>query len=131
MSKTTTNLGLIKPELTDAADITAMNANWDKIDEQITKLSSDASGKSKAIEATLVATSWQSNMYTWRNANIVSATQLIELLPSQSITAEQLEALQSTNIVGTSQAVGSVTFKAYGEVPTIDIPVIFIIRGDA
>ena len=131
MSKTTTNLGLIKPELTDAADITAMNANWDKIDEQITKLSSDASGKSKAIEATLVATSWQSNMYTWRNTNIVSATQLIELLPSQSITAEQLEALQSTNIVGTSQAVGSVTFKAYGEVPTIDIPVIFIIRGDA
>ena len=29
---TTTNLGLIKPELTDVADITAMNENWDKID---------------------------------------------------------------------------------------------------
>lgn len=34
MSTTTTNLGLIKPELTDAADITAMNDNWDKIDEK-------------------------------------------------------------------------------------------------
>lgn len=32
MSTTTTNLGLIKPELTDAADITAMNENWDRID---------------------------------------------------------------------------------------------------
>lgn len=32
MSTTTTNLGLIKPELTDAADITAMNPNWDKLD---------------------------------------------------------------------------------------------------
>lgn len=32
MSKTTTNLGLIKPELSDPADITALNENWDKID---------------------------------------------------------------------------------------------------
>ena len=31
----TTNLGLIKPELTDAADITAMNENWDKIDTEL------------------------------------------------------------------------------------------------
>lgn len=35
MSTTTTNLGLVKPELTDAADITAMNENWDKIDEKL------------------------------------------------------------------------------------------------
>ena len=35
MSTTTTNLGLVKPEMTDAADITAMNGNWDKIDTNI------------------------------------------------------------------------------------------------
>lgn len=35
MSTTTTNLGLVKPEMTDAADITAMNGNWDKIDANI------------------------------------------------------------------------------------------------
>ena len=35
MSTTTTNLGLIKPELTDVADITAMNQNWDIIDENL------------------------------------------------------------------------------------------------
>lgn len=29
---TTKNLGLLKPELTDPADITALNENWDKID---------------------------------------------------------------------------------------------------
>ena len=38
MSTITTNLGLIKPELTDAADITAMNENWDKIDEQLSNI---------------------------------------------------------------------------------------------
>lgn len=35
MSKMTPNLGLIKPDLTDVADITMMNSNWDKIDEEL------------------------------------------------------------------------------------------------
>jgi hypothetical protein len=35
MSTTTTNYGLIKPELTDAADITAMNENWNIIDAEL------------------------------------------------------------------------------------------------
>jgi hypothetical protein len=35
MSTTTKNYGLVKPELTDAADITAMNVNWDKIDDEL------------------------------------------------------------------------------------------------
>lgn len=37
MALKTTNFGLIKPELTDAANITAFNENWDKIDEQLLK----------------------------------------------------------------------------------------------
>lgn len=35
MSTITKNLGLIKPELTDPADITALNPNWDKLDEKL------------------------------------------------------------------------------------------------
>lgn len=38
MSKPTSNYGLIKPELTDAADITAYNSNWDIIDDELKKL---------------------------------------------------------------------------------------------
>lgn len=37
MSTTTTNYGLVKPDLTDAADITAMNENWNKIDSELKK----------------------------------------------------------------------------------------------
>lgn len=37
MSKTTTNYKFIKPELTDAANITATNENWDKLDEELAK----------------------------------------------------------------------------------------------
>lgn len=47
MSTTTTNLGLIKPELTDVADITAMNENWDKIDEKLHKAYSDENKPTK------------------------------------------------------------------------------------
>lgn len=38
MSTTTTNYNLVKPELTDAADITAMNPNWDTIDNLLNTL---------------------------------------------------------------------------------------------
>lgn len=40
MSTTTKNLGLVKPELTDAADITATNENWDVVDEKLHNISS-------------------------------------------------------------------------------------------
>lgn len=35
MSTTTTKYGLLKPELTDAADITQTNRNWDIIDTEL------------------------------------------------------------------------------------------------
>lgn len=35
MSTTTFNYGLVKPDLSDAADITAFNQNWDKIDKEL------------------------------------------------------------------------------------------------
>lgn len=38
MSTTTNNFGFIKPELSDAADITAYNENWDKLDTRLTNL---------------------------------------------------------------------------------------------
>lgn len=37
MSTTTKNLNLIKPALDDVVDITAMNENWDKIDEKLSE----------------------------------------------------------------------------------------------
>jgi hypothetical protein len=126
----TTNYNLHKIDLTDAPpDITVLNGNWDIIDAKLHEAQGGGS-KSTVVEDTLAANKWGTNLYTWQNANITSANQIIELLPSNTITAEQLEVLQMANIVGNQQSVGSVTFKAYGDIPTIDIPVIFVIRGD-
>lgn len=38
MATTTTNYGMFKPELTDPADITKMNPNWDTIDAELKRL---------------------------------------------------------------------------------------------
>lgn len=37
MSTKTKNYEFVKPELTDTADITATNGNWDKVDEELKK----------------------------------------------------------------------------------------------
>jgi len=42
MSTTTANYNLIKPELSDVADITAMNENWDVIDEALANAASES-----------------------------------------------------------------------------------------
>ena len=47
-----------------------------------------------------------------------------------NITAEQLKALQSANIQDGGQAANTMTLKAYGDKPTVDIPIRVIKRGD-
>lgn len=248
MSTTTTNYKLHKPELSDPADITAMNPNWDKIDEElhnlntkrVTATSTDGvtyratvpgvtelyaglevtiipniNSTSKAITldvnsfgskdvrmplsfnttATTLPTmdNWLSAgkpiklMYDgtqWKagiqrtSANTlygatpienggtgadnlndartnlgissvrvdktisswtttmtlsdtaITATCAIELLPGSGITLTQLKALQKAQIVGTAQETGKLTYKCLGTVPSISIPVTFIIRRD-
>ena len=38
MATTTTKYGFIKPQLTDAADVTATNGNWDKVETELSNL---------------------------------------------------------------------------------------------
>lgn len=85
---------------------------------------------STAVEATIEASGWTDGAYTFSDDAIKRAEQVVELVPAPTITMEQLEQLQLANIVGVSQDVGSVTFKAFGTVPTIDVPVVFVVRGD-
>lgn len=49
MSTTTTNYNLVKPDLTDVADITTMNANWDTVDSALYSLSSTSGGNNELM----------------------------------------------------------------------------------
>lgn len=93
----------------------------------------DYSGPKATVTATLLASGWVGSeapfVYTLAIAG-VTATSYQELVPAVNITAEQLKALQAANITDAGQAAGTMTLKAYGKVPTVDIPIRVIKEGE-
>ncbi|MBO5122888.1 MAG: hypothetical protein J6B99_06970 [Oscillospiraceae bacterium] len=88
-----------------------------------------AAAVSTIVTATLAANGWSNGAYILTVSG-VTATSNQEILPAVNITAEQLGALQAANIQDGGQTAGNITLKAYGDVPTIDIPIRVIKRGD-
>lgn len=100
----------------------------------ITALQDGKANKSVTRTTTLYASTWigSSSPYTYNlSVSGVTTTSNQELLPSTTITSTQLEALQAANIQDGGQASGKLTLKAWGDKPTVNIPVRVIIRGDA
>ncbi|MGI6751075.1 MAG: hypothetical protein ACOX4U_00420 [Anaerovoracaceae bacterium] len=125
--KYTTFIGLKKPELTDYVDIADINYNMDIIDSEVKKI------YSSVISVTLSAASWTGSSAPFSitvPVAGVTTTSANEVLPSLTITAAQLEALQSANIQDGGQATGSITLKAFGDKPSINLPLRVIVRGD-
>ena len=94
----------------------------------------DYAGTSETVTATLLAASWTgtSAPYTYTlTVTGVTANSNQELLPALTITEEQLTALQAANIQDGGQAANSVTLTAFGDKPTIDLPIRVIVRGDS
>lgn len=90
------------------------------------------------FETTLLSSNWLSTITNKGMAQVIehesiTSTSPIELLPGSNVTAEQLKALQAANIIGNAQNTGTIQLlilTGTGKVPTIDIPVRLIIRGD-
>ena len=136
MSTTTTNYGLVKPALTDAADITAMNPNWDKIDEElnnlVNKLPDGEISNSKSVNVTLTASGWSLDdegryFQTVSVADVAFDTEVVMVdvdLSTDDADARlvylEAWALPSANEV--DQGNGTLTFYAL-EQPTVNIPV--------
>lgn len=116
--------------------ITALQTKNSEQDTAISNAQSTANSKankSTTVNATLSASSWQGSSapYTYTlSVSGVTATSNQEILEALNITATQLEALQGANIVDGGQSANSITLKAFGEKPTIDIPIRVILRGD-
>lgn len=82
--------------------------------------------KGSVLNSSLTAASWTgsaapySYTVTWA---LAKTTSVITVTPSSSITLAQLEAYQNANIQSGTQADGSFILQAFGDKPTIDIPV--------
>lgn len=84
------------------------------------------------LSVTLASASWTGTAapYTYTISNsAITATSTQEVSPATDITADQLTALQSANIIDGGQAAGSMTLKAFGKKPSVDIPVRIIVKG--
>lgn len=57
-------------------------------------------------------------------------TNHMEFLPPSNITVAQHESMIEADIIGGIQSIGSITLLAYGDKPTIDLPIVALIRGD-
>lgn len=92
----------------------------------------DSVATGTTLSVTLASASWAGTAapYTYTISNsAITATSTQELSPATDITADQLTALQNANIIDGGQAAGSMTLKAFGEKPSVDIPVRIIVKG--
>lgn len=90
-------------------------------------------GKSTSVTSTLSASGWTGEEAPFSitlSVSGVTETSNQEILPTVDITTEQLTAYQNANIQDGGQATGSITLKAFGEKPEIDIPIRIMLRGD-
>lgn len=84
--------------------------------------------KSTTVSTTLYAETWNNGSYTITN-DLITSTSNQEVIPAVGITADQYNALSAAMIVDGGQSAGSLTLKALGTVPTIDVPIRVIFRG--
>jgi hypothetical protein len=106
-----------------------MNSALSEIDTALT-LKAD---KSTSVNKTLSAASWTGSTAPFSyslTVTGVTSTSNQEILPSLTITAEQLTALQAANMQDGGQATNTIVLKAFGTKPTVDIPIRVILRGD-
>ena len=85
--------------------------------------------KSTTVSTTLYAETWTDGSYTITN-DLITSTSNQEIVTAVGITAEQYKALSAAMIVDGGQSTGSITLKALGKVPTINIPIRVIFRGE-
>lgn len=96
-------------------------------------LISTKAAKSSVVTKTISAASWTGSAAPFSyslTVTGVTATSNQELLPAIDVTEAQLKALQAANIQDGGQLANTVTLKAWGEKPLIDLPVRVILRGD-
>lgn len=110
-----------------ATDINATNQAVNANAANVSALQQTIKTTTKNI--TLTAASWSNVSYTISDS-LITASSIQEIIPATNISFDQYKALVKASIVATGQSVGSITIKAFGTVPSIDIPITVIFRGE-
>ena len=90
---------------------------------QVAAVGTDFSGPQVAFTAMLLASEWVENTQTIHISGIDPLTNG-DFGPADGLTDAQLDAVVAAGLLKTSQATESITIKATGTVPTLDIPIV-------
>lgn len=123
---------LSKPAVVDAE---MSDTSTNPVQNKVIKAYTDKkAGKSKVLSYTLNSSGWKGSAapftFALNNVSGVTANNNVELVVPNNISLEQVESYQSASIVTGTQAANLITLKAFGEKPTIDLPITVIVRGD-
>lgn len=125
---------------TNASNITKLNSNLATTNTNVSKntgeistLTSDLDAtKDQTITATLATASWtgSSAPYSYKISNSkILANSNVDISPASSVTDAQALAYVASAFVPGAVAAGSITIKAYGKKPKVDLPVVLLIHG--
>ena len=89
---------------------------------------------SKLIDVTLNSSSWSGNnapyTYSISNSSITDDNEAVEIAPNNNASSEQLLAYMACGLCGGTISSGKIILKAFGKKPSINIPIVMIIRGE-
>lgn len=116
-------------------DMDALEGRVDDLEKDVAKNTNTLAGKadrSVLLSVTIPATAWTGDEAPYTNTLAiegVTATNDISVIPQFTWTAEQAEAWAGAMILSGDQDAGSLTLKAYGDKPMVDLTVTVLI-GD-
>ena len=115
-------------KIADARALKTLNDRITTNANNITKLNS------KIQNVTLNISSWSGSeapfSYTVSNSNVTSTSKVVEIMPANGATNEQLQAYLSAGMSGGVTGTGTSTIKAFGKKPTTNIPITIVVRGE-
>ena len=94
--------------------------------KSITESKTEENDGKKTVQLVLSASDWTNGLYYIDN-EAINEDSVILIAPRVGTIDEEIPAYASASLYGARQSDGSITLKAYGKVPTIDISIDMII----
>ena len=105
---------------------------FSEFDSKINSIEIDKASKSIVLEETIKASNWTGTSAPYTNKILIESVEedtIVELVLPSGMTSTEKMAYQDAQILNGSQENGSITIKSWGIKPSIDLPVVLIVRG--
>jgi len=106
-----------------------MNTKFAQANAEFARIDAAKANKSITAPVTLTAAGWVDNQQTL-SVDGATATNIIEIAVDKAATLEQEAAFYAAALKDGGQDDGTITLNVSGRIPSVDIPILVIARGD-